>query len=162
MKLTAGQAAKATGKSIPTIVRAYDSGRLSGEKLPDGKGYLFEPSELFRVFPPIASPSQDTASLGDETPFETGGLQAELAVLREKLRLLETYSERERESLVRQVADLRQQVEDTRKDRDHWRDTAEASLRRLPAPAAEQSPAPPPAVAERPSLLARLFGTRKS
>lgn len=149
MKLTAGQAAKETGTSIPTIVRAFKNGRISGSKL-EGGGYEFDASEVFRVFPRVTrDPDAETASLGSETPNETHSLGAEVAVLREKLRLVETYSERERDQLSRQIEDLRQ-------DRDHWREQAERTTRLLPPPGPATSP--PPAVAERPSLLRRLFG----
>ncbi len=127
MKLTAGQAAKQTGKSIPTIVRAYQKGRISGEKV-DGGGYLFEPSELFRVFPPITRHSDDeTQSLGHETPNDVRPLQVEVEILRERLRILEGERERERGQLVGQVEDLRQ-------DRDHWREQAERATRLIPPP----------------------------
>lgn len=142
MKLTAGQAAIQTGKSIPTIVRAYKKGTLSGEKLPDGGGYQFEASELFRVFPPVTRHSDDeTPSLESETPNETRPLQVEVEILRERLRLLETERERERSQLVGQVADLRQ-------DRDHWREQAERTTRLLPAPP-ERPVTEAPAVGDR-------------
>lgn len=49
MKFTAGQAAKAVGKSMPTISKALKTGRLSAEKV--GNKYEIDAAELFRVWP---------------------------------------------------------------------------------------------------------------
>jgi len=68
MKLSANEAAKRTGKSVPTITRAIKSGKISAEKTGSG-GYLIDPAELFRVFPAIAKPNADTPEiLESETP----------------------------------------------------------------------------------------------
>lgn len=90
MKLSASQAAKETGKSVPTITRAINAGRMSAEviKGEDGKdkGYLIDPAELFRVFPPVTVKDNDTpALLGHETPNEMGVLRAEIEGLRQRL-----------------------------------------------------------------------------
>lgn len=85
MKYSASQAAKATGKAIPTITRAIKNGKISAERI-DGGGYLIDPSELHRVFPPVTGKGDATpAMLGHETPNETGALEAELKGLRERL-----------------------------------------------------------------------------
>lgn len=52
MKFTAGQAAKAVGKSMPTISKALKTGRLSAEKV--GNKYEIDASELFRVWPKVS------------------------------------------------------------------------------------------------------------
>src|SRR5215469_16874352 len=44
------QAARATGKSRPTIARAIKNGRLSASRADDGS-YEIDPAELSRVFP---------------------------------------------------------------------------------------------------------------
>ena len=85
MKYSASQAAKATGKAIPTITRAIKKGKISAERL-DGGGYLIDPSELHRVFPPVTGKGDETPTmLGHETPNETGVLEVELKALRERL-----------------------------------------------------------------------------
>jgi hypothetical protein len=53
MKFTAGQAAKAVGKSMPTISKALKTGRLSAQK--NGNKYEIDASELFRVWPKLVS-----------------------------------------------------------------------------------------------------------
>ena len=48
---TLGEAARAAGKSKPTIARAIKAGRLSATKTEDGS-YAIDPAELSRVFQP--------------------------------------------------------------------------------------------------------------
>jgi len=84
-KLSASQAAKAVGKSIPTITRAIKSGKLSAKKL-DGGGYEIEPSELFRVWDAVTDESDVTQTkLGRETHNVTSVLEREVELLREML-----------------------------------------------------------------------------
>ena len=110
MKMSASQAAKETGKSIPTITRAIKSGKLSADKQ-DGGGYLIDASELFRAFPPASNETPVTPNvLGSETPIPDKALEVEVKMLREQL-------ERER--------DLNS---DLAKDRDEWRRQATALL----------------------------------
>ncbi|CAH0313539.1 helix-turn-helix domain-containing protein [Roseomonas sp. CECT 9278] len=145
MKLTAGQAAKEAGVSVPTITRAIANGKITAEKLDNGKGYLIDPAELFRVFARKGSNSNATPStLGDETPIETGVLEVEIKLLRERL------------------ADKDGVIADLREDRDKWREMAERTTKLLPPPSPETLIPPAPAVAERGGLIARLFGRGKS
>lgn len=115
MKYTAGKAAKAAGVSITTITRALKSGKISGEAQKSG-GWLIDPAELHRVFPPVAAQaSRDTQVLGSATheiDSRDSGLE----------RLIDT---------------LQEQIADLRTDRDHWREEAQALRRLLPAPAPE-------------------------
>jgi len=84
-KLSASQAAKAVGKSVPTITRAIKSGKLSAKKL-DGGGYEIEASELFRVWVAVTGESDVTPPmLGRETPNVTSTLEREVELLREML-----------------------------------------------------------------------------
>lgn len=117
MKLTASQAAKQTGKSIPTITRAVKSGKISAERTDSG-GYLIEPSELFRVFAPVTIKDKVTGkSLGGETCGELGALQ-------DKVKLLE-------EVLV-----------DVKNERDEWREQAKRLTLALPTPENISTPRP--------------------
>ena len=103
MKYTAGQAAKATGKSIPTITRAIKKGTISAERTASG-GYLIDPAELHRVFPAVTSDSDASPDVsGHETPQESAAtpqLDLEARMLREML-------VREQET----VADLRARLD---------------------------------------------------
>ena len=110
MKYSAGQAAKATGKSIPTITRAIKRGVISASAK-SGGGYEIDPAELHRVFPAVTTVSDVTvSSLGHETPIIPNALQDKVKMLEEALA-------------------------DARDDRDHWRQQAERLAMALPAPA---------------------------
>lgn len=85
MKLSASQAAKEVGKSVPTITRALKSGKLTGEPQ-EGGGWLIDPAELFRVFPAVTPNDNVTPdTLGNETPIHTNALQVEIEMLRERI-----------------------------------------------------------------------------
>jgi excisionase family DNA binding protein len=85
MTYTLGQAAKATGKSKPTIQRAIKSGSISAAKADDGS-YEINPSELHRVFPPVTSASNAEQALKQSVPpSDTVALQREIELLRERL-----------------------------------------------------------------------------
>ena len=100
MTYTLGTAAKATGKSKPTIQRAIKSGRISAKKNENG-AYAIDPAELHRVFPPVSSNSNDNATVKQsETHNSYGMLQREIELLREQL-------DRERDT----VTDLRRRLD---------------------------------------------------
>lgn len=100
MKLSASQAAKRVGKSIPTITRAIKNGKLSA-KPRDGGGWIIDASELFRVWAPRSDGTDVTVpTLPNEIPLETSVLEREVELLREML-------------------------DDTRADRDSWKEQAQ-------------------------------------
>lgn len=109
MSYTASQAAKATGKSIPTITRAIKSGKISAT--PNGNGWIIDPAELYRVFSPAPSPSPYQGNvtpnlLQNETHKGDSALQLEVSMLREML---------EREKTT--VADLRSRLDSEAEER---------------------------------------------
>jgi excisionase family DNA binding protein len=69
MKFTAGQAAKAVGKSMPTISKALKTGRLSAEKV--GNKYEIDASELFRVWPKATNSEGLPLSAGEPSPLSS-------------------------------------------------------------------------------------------
>lgn len=116
--LSASQAAKEVGKSIPTITRAIKKGKLSATKTEEG-GYQIDPAELFRVWPAVksyATPERDNETgkmLGNATPKNTdvtGGLEAEVKFLKQLL-----------EDRDGTIADLKDQ-------RDKWQEQAKTLL----------------------------------
>ncbi|HDZ82037.1 MAG TPA: hypothetical protein ENH56_12475 [Roseobacter sp.] len=127
--LSATQAAKAVGKSVPTITRAIKSGKLSATKL-DGGGYEIDPSELFRVWKAITNSNSVTQPMLErETPKEDSVLRAKLEVMDERLSdaqaTIKDLRDRldaesaERRSLTAQITDQRQSAPEPRK-RGFW------------------------------------------
>lgn len=121
MKLSANEASKRTGKSVPTITRAIKSGKVSAEKTGSG-GYLIDPAELFRVFPSITKSNVETPPMLDsETPNFTP---------------LEAFH------LQEKIANLETALSDAKAERDEWRDQAKRLAMALPAPHDEESNKP--------------------
>jgi hypothetical protein len=119
VSLTAGEAAKLVGKSVPTITRAIKSGKMSA-KPRKPRGWIIEPSELFRVFDAVTDEtnSSDTM-LVDETPIKDSALQVKLEVMEQRfddaqatiedLRTRLDAESVERRQLTAQLTDQRQQ-----------------------------------------------------
>lgn len=85
VEVSASQAAKKVGKSVPTITRAIKNGKLSA-KARDGGGWVIDTSELFRVWPAVTTEGNVTVNkLQDETPQGNSVLQREVDLLREML-----------------------------------------------------------------------------
>jgi hypothetical protein len=112
------EAAEQVGVAKSSIWRAIKSGRLSAGRTENG-GFEIEASELFRVFNPRPAERAKGQPEGQETTAATAAFEAQIAGLKE-------------------VADLlRNQLDDTRRDRDHWRSQCERMT-----PIADQRPAP--------------------
>lgn len=146
MGYSAGEAAKATGVSVPTITRAIKSGRISANRR-DGGGYDIDPAELHRVFPAVSSNSNATPSmLGDETPTESRALQVEIRMLRERM------EEKEAEARAA-IADRDTTISDLRKRLDSEAD----ERRRLTALLTHQAEMPAPEPREAPTERPRRW-----
>lgn len=121
MKVSASEAAKRTAKSVPTITRAIKSGRISADRTESGS-YLIDLSELFRVFPAVTHPNDETPSkLGRETPIVT---LSETRLLQEK------------------VSNLEASLAEAKAERDEWREQAKRLAMALPAPEAAEQKTP--------------------
>ena len=123
--LTAGEAAKLVGKSVPTITRAIKSGKLSATPRKP-KGWNIEPSELFRVFSAVTDETNArTKILERETPIKDSVLQVKLEVMEQRFNDAQTTIEDlrtrldaesiERRQLTKQITDQREQPEEPRK-----------------------------------------------
>lgn len=110
MKLSANQAAKEIGKSVPTITRAIKRGDLTAETRKGG-GYLIDPAELFRVWPRVTL-KDDTKDnmLNDTRGHDTRVLEVELKAERDMRTRLEA------------------EIEDLKGQRDKWQGQAERLL----------------------------------
>lgn len=107
MGLTASEAAREVGKSLPTITKAIQSGKLSAVG-PKGGPYSIEPVELFRVWPRVASKVEETPLLRpEETPSNPNPLRGEVELLEERLRSVQVLNGR----LVDEVQDLRARLD---------------------------------------------------
>jgi hypothetical protein len=84
MQLTLGQAARTAGVGKTTLARAIKAGRLSATRREDG-GYLIDPAELCRVYPPGATP-ETVDVVHRTTPEHDPEVQARLAALEAELR----------------------------------------------------------------------------
>jgi TATA-binding protein-associated factor Taf7 len=131
--LTLGQAANECGKQKSTLLNAISKGRLSASK--DEKGqWQIDPAELFRVFP--VQHQNEHQNERRETHIEHHETAQHLAEL----------LERERKLLLEQIADLKA-------ERDEWRRQATMLLTHQPeTPRAEQP--------TRSRLYAKLFSKR--
>lgn len=138
MGLTASEAAREVGKSLPTITKAIQSGRLSASG-PKGGPYSIEPAELFRVWPRVAGNVERNPQLRvEETPGNPTSLRGEVDLLEERLRSAHALNER----LADEVSDLRARLDAEGEER-----------RRLTALLAPQVDRPP--TAPQPSQVPR-------
>jgi len=94
MSYTLEQAARATGKTKPTIARDIQIGRLSATRGDDG-GYVIDPAKLHRVYPMTGNVNGqtqrfDTLVDGVRTPAaSSAGVEGLRALLAERERLVE-------------------------------------------------------------------------
>ena len=127
MPLTLAQAAESTGTNRTTILRAIKAGKLSGSRDAHGQ-WQIEAAELHRVYPPAEVRTQgERSNLHYRAQIAEAEQSAQIASLRDMAEL------------------LRAQLDDVRRDRDHWRDQAQAVTRQL----ADQTAKPAPAEAPR-------------
>ena len=119
MKYTLSEAASATGKNKATIQRAIKSGKISAIKGESGS-YEIDPSELHRVFPPVAQgvAQQRNATMRNDTQPEENApdynallrianLEKELAVMTERKSGLEE----QKQHLTETIEDLRKRLD---------------------------------------------------
>ena len=129
MSLSLAEAAAATGTNRTTILRAIKVGKVSASRDAHGN-WVVEPAELHRVYPPV---EQRTLGNRNATHY-----RAQIAEAAQAAQI----------AALRETADLmRAQLEDVRRDRDRWRDQAQAVTRQL---ADARTPAPTPEPAPRP------------
>jgi hypothetical protein len=98
-----GQAAKAVGKSKPTISRAIAAGKISATRNPDNT-FAIDPAELHRVFPPV--PVDSAPAAGTVQQSETASLHREVQLLRETVEDLR----RERDRLLTMLEQREQRL----------------------------------------------------
>jgi excisionase family DNA binding protein len=122
MNYTLGMAARATGLSKTTIHRAVKNGRLPAVRT-DAWNFSIDADELHRVFPP----AQDKAQPGNSCVAQdaTPPAQTEVALRYERLAA-------EIDAALQVTRLLREQLDETRVDRDRWRGQAQQLVAALP------------------------------
>ncbi|MFV1725809.1 hypothetical protein VWY34_01055 [Phaeobacter sp. JH20_02] len=117
MKYSLSEAAKATGKNKTTIQRAIKNGKISASK-GDSGSYEIEPSELHRVFPPVAAQRDAQHRQSSDTQQSKSAsinsglarvleLEKELAVAHERVNGLEAH----KEQMADTINDLRKRLD---------------------------------------------------
>ncbi len=115
------QAAAASGKSKPTILRAIQGGKISAEKDQQGE-WQIEPAELHRVYPPVPERNGSDETVWNDTqqadsPVETVLLRAEVEQMRERFASLEIDRERDRREASDTITDLRRRLDQSEQER---------------------------------------------
>jgi excisionase family DNA binding protein len=105
MLMTVKQAAEATGKSKPTILRAIQAHRISAAKDELSGAWMIDPAELHRVYPPASAQSVRTELMIQDASAD------EAASLRRELATLTAEREREREQLQARIDDLSRRLD---------------------------------------------------
>lgn len=117
MSYTLGDAAKATGKSKMTILRAIKNGRVSARRKEDNS-YEIDPAELHRVFPPVSECDGDAGhKLQSDIPKDTHLLRLKLESALEKIEALDTERDRERRDAQATIDDLRRRLDQEAEER---------------------------------------------
>ena len=119
MSYTLGEAAKAVGKTKPTILRAIKANKISAVKNEASGSWVIEPSELHRVYPPASLEVTPKPTTENGTSYNA--LQVEVTLLRERVTSQETLF-RER------LAEKEAAITDLREERDNWRTQAQTLL----------------------------------
>jgi hypothetical protein len=110
MPQTLGEAAKAVGKNRTTLLRAVKSGKLSATYDDALGGWLVEPAELHRIFPPISTADAGaSAAQGGASTRSTSasGASGEVRELRARLEAFEA-GQRLRDEVIE---DLRRRLD---------------------------------------------------
>lgn len=116
MKFTLNEAASECGKAKSTISKAIKSGKLSAEKNDDGS-FSIDPSELFRVYPKTPKANSEQKNVTSRKQVRTANQNSLVANELSKIEI-------EKASLLEQKRLLETQLDETRKERDEWREQA--------------------------------------
>lgn len=154
MLLSVKQAAEATGKSKPTILRAIQSHRISAAKDELSGAWMIDPAELHRVYPPASTQQVRTE------PMTQDAAANEAASLRHELALLTAERERERVQLQARIDDLSRRLDAEGEER--RRLTAILTDQRAAITTSGAVLTPPPPAAPAPKARRWWFGKRGS
>src|SRR4051794_7900724 len=129
MAYTLSEAAKAAGKGKTTLLRMIRSGRLSATRDPVTDGWLIEPAELHRLYPPV---HHNTAEQIDHGAPRIAALEARLEAAETRIR--------DKDEMI--VAH-RAEIDDLRQQRDQAHQQLAMALGQIAALLTDQRPAVP-------------------
>ena len=143
MPYTLAQAARAIGRNKTSVLRAIKSGKISAIRDEATGGWLIEPAELHRLYPPAADavPTAGDAVLRNGGALEHGGDSAERsdgAATRNGYAAAETAAlrgqlDQERTERLRERADKNAVIDDLRRRLDAAEEERRTTLRQLTA-----------------------------
>ena len=136
MTYTLTQAAKATGKSRSTVLRAIRAGRISAARDEQTGGWVIEPSELHRLYDAVAADGGHGP--GHDMP-RNNGADAEIRELRARL-----------DAADARLTDKDEVIADLRQQRDQAQTQLAAAQERIAALLTDQRPTAPQPVPRRP------------
>jgi excisionase family DNA binding protein len=105
MVYTLKQAAAVIGKSKPTVLRAIQAGKISAVRDETTGGWLIDPAELHRLYPPV------TAKMVHDAEMMNGVIHNETPLLRREVEILREERERERREAQTTIVDLRHRLD---------------------------------------------------
>jgi hypothetical protein len=146
--ITLAQAAEATGRNRSTILRSIRKGALSATRDLRIQAWMVEPTELFRVFPPVPASSDAEAAQGS-AQVHKGDDAAELRVLMARLEAAEARARDKDATIAEQrmaLDDLRRRLDQREADHRTALDRLAAAQERIAALLTDQraaAPAPP-------------------
>jgi hypothetical protein len=111
MILTLKQAAEATGKSKPTLLRAIQSSKISATRDEVTGDWRVDAAELHRVYPPVSSNPLRTDAVKSGVTVDEASLKREIEVRDQQFEALRHEREREREDAKATIDDLRQRLD---------------------------------------------------
>ena len=151
------EAARQAGVNKTTVLRAIRGGRLSARK-GEGGGYVIDPAELFRVYPPQPEPS-DVHPGAHRGADESGGRDAPPsdepdAPDATEWRVRTARLEAQLEAAQRERRILEDALQHARAERDRWAAQAERLARGTSGdPKLRRGSEPPAAVSSQPLTL---------
>ena len=114
MPFNLAEAGAAVGRDKSTILKAIQKGTISATRAANGHGWLIEPAELHRVFPPVADTTTRTGP-GNAESGEVRELRAEVRELREAIRFRDETLADLRRRLDAEAEARRQEAEERRR-----------------------------------------------
>jgi|SRR3954447_8926288 len=144
MFLTLGEASKQSGFSKATLSRAIRDGKLSAQRSPETNSFKIDPAELHRYSEAMQvlraaieterEKHSATPSMGSESST-VSAVETRVQEIRKQVEL-----EARAKLAEERLADLKAQLEETRRQRDTWQEQAQRLALAAPKPA--DAPAP--------------------